>query len=78
MTAYVPYLDLAAAVGLQPKDRVYLSSDLMALAWNARQHGETFCADALLDSFQKQITEEGTLLVPAFHFSFSKDRKSVV
>lgn len=71
MTAYVPYLDLAAAIGLQPKDRVYLSSDLMALAWNARQHGETFCADALLDSFQKQITEEGTLLVPAFHFSFS-------
>ena len=71
MKEYVSYRDLAAAIGLKQKDRVYLSSDLMALAWNARQHGEPFSADGLLDSFQKQITEEGTLLVPAFHFSFS-------
>lgn len=71
MKGYISYEEIAAAIGLKAKDRVYLSSDLMALAWNARQHGEKFSADALLESFQKQITDEGTLLVPTFHFSFS-------
>lgn len=68
---YLPYQEIAAAVGIRRGDRVYLSSDVLALAWTAKQHGEHFSADALIDSFQKQITEEGTLLIPTFHFDFS-------
>lgn len=68
---YVPYEELAAVLCLQPKDRVYLSSDLLALAWTAKRNGEDFLADRLIDSFQKQLTPEGTLLIPTFHFDFS-------
>ena len=68
---YLSYKFIAAAIGLQRADRVYLSSDLLALAQTARLHGEAFSADALIDSFQEQITKEGTLLIPTFHFDFS-------
>lgn len=68
---YLSYKALAKAVGVERGDRIYLSSDVLALAWTCRQHGEDFSVDGLIDSFQKQITEEGTLLIPTFHFGFS-------
>lgn len=68
---YLPYEEIAAAICLRPKDRVYLSSDLLALAWTARKNGEDFSADRFIESFQEQLTPEGTLLVPTFHFDFS-------
>ncbi|MDE7313409.1 MAG: AAC(3) family N-acetyltransferase [Eubacterium sp.] len=68
---YVPYTDIAGTVGISRGDRIYLSSDVLALAWTAKYHGECFSVDKLIDSFQKQITEDGTLLIPTFHFDFS-------
>lgn len=73
MSRYISYREIAAGIRLKQGDRVYLSSDILALAWAARQHGENFTADELIDSFQKQITPEGTLLIPAFHFGFSNE-----
>ncbi|MCI9530668.1 MAG: AAC(3) family N-acetyltransferase [Lachnospiraceae bacterium] len=68
---YISYEKIAQVIGIKPGDIVYLSSDILPLAWTAKLHGECFNIDRLIDSFQEQVTLKGTLLIPAFHFSFS-------
>lgn len=68
---YISYKKIAEAVGIKPGDRVYLSSDILALAWTAKKNEESFDVDELIQSFQERLTEEGTLLIPTFHFDFS-------
>lgn len=68
---YISYKKIPSELNLKPGDVIYLSSDILALAWTAVQNGESFEAEELIDSFQRQITEEGTLIIPSFHFNFS-------
>ena len=68
---YVSYLEIPSMLGLSKGDIVYLSSDIMGFAWNAKQHGEIFDTNQLIDAFLEKITEEGTLLIPTFNFDFS-------
>ena len=68
---YISYKKIASELDLKPGDVIYLSSDILALAWTAGQNGESFEAEELIDSFQRQITEKGTLIIPSFHFNFS-------
>lgn len=68
---YISFKEIAAAIGIKSGDIVYLSSDILSLAWTAKANGECFGIDGLIDSFQKEITPEGTLLIPSFHFDFS-------
>lgn len=68
---YISYREIAKAIGLKKGEAVYLSSDILSLAWAAKINGECFDMDGLIDCFQEQITMEGTLLIPTFHFSFS-------
>ena len=55
---YISYKKIASELGLKPGDVIYLSSDILALAWTAGQNGESFEAEELIDSFQRQITEK--------------------
>lgn len=68
---YISYREIAEAIGIKKGEKVYLSSDILSLAWAAKINGECFEIDRLIDSFQEQITMEGTLLIPTFHFGFS-------
>ncbi len=68
---YISYREIAAAAGVRPGDKLCLSSDILAIAFIAGENGEKFSADELLNSFQRQLTPRGTLLIPAFNFSFS-------
>lgn len=68
---YISYREIAKAIGIKKGEKVYLSSDILSLAWAAKINGECFDIDRLIDSFQEQITMEGTLLIPTFHFGFS-------
>lgn len=69
--SYIPYEQIASCLQIQTGDRVYLSSNIMQLAFLAMQHGEQFSPDRLIDSFQQILSPEGTLLIPTFHFNFS-------
>lgn len=75
MEPYISYKEIPNTIGLKPGERVYLSSDLMALAFTAKKNGESFCIDEFVDAFQKQITSDGTLIIPTFHFDFSNKGK---
>ena len=61
---YISYREIAKAIGIKKGEKVYLSSDILSLAWAAKINGECFDIDWLIDSFQEQITMEGTLLIP--------------
>lgn len=73
MSEYVSYLDIADRLdAIKKGDVVYVVSDVLELAKQAREHGERFDRDAFLTSLQKKVGEEGTLLIPTFNWDFCK------
>jgi len=68
---YVSYLDLPQILGIKKGDRVYLASNIMPVAFAASKNGQEFDPNKLIDAFLEVIGEEGTLLIPTFHFQFS-------
>lgn len=71
MTHYISYKEFPDIIGLKQGDRIYLSSDIMALAFIAKKNGESFSIDALINVLQEHITLTGTIMIPTFHFDFS-------
>lgn len=71
MEEYNPYKKIVLQLGLKSGDCVYLSSDVMKLAFYSSIHGEIFDLNKLINSFQKVITLKGTLMIPTFNFDFS-------
>lgn len=53
-------------------DIVYVVSDVLELAKQAREHGERFDRDVFLNSLQEKVGKEGTLLIPTFNWDFCK------
>lgn len=68
---YVPYLEIASCLDLKKGDRIYLSSDIMAISYMAQLNGEKFDMNRFIDSFMDVLSLEGTLLIPTFNFQFS-------
>ena len=65
---------LSLADNIRPGDTVYVISDLMKLMGKARAEGEAFDRDEMLNLLQEKVTEEGTLLIPAFNWDFCKGK----
>lgn len=70
---YIPYEEIPSHLGIHRGDKIYLASDVLALSFVARKHGEMFDADKMLDAFIREIGSEGTLMVPTFNFVFSNE-----
>lgn len=70
---YIPYEEIPSHLGIHRGDKIYLASDVLMLSFVARQHGEDFVADKMLDAFIREIGSESTLLVPTFNFVFSNE-----
>ena len=70
---YIPYEKIPSRLGIHRGDKIYLASDVLMFSFVARQHGETFEADKMLEAFIREIGAEGTLLVPTFNFVFSNE-----
>lgn len=68
---YIPYQEIPKALGIQKGDCVYLASNIMPFAFYAAKNGEKLDMNLFLDAFMEAVTEEGTLLIPTFHFDFS-------
>ncbi|MEG0769680.1 MAG: AAC(3) family N-acetyltransferase [Ruthenibacterium sp.] len=70
---YLSYKDIAAQLDrIRPGSVVYLVSDIMQLVFACKKHGESFDANAFIDSLQRKIGPEGTLMIPAFSWDFCK------
>lgn len=73
MSGYISCTELAGHLGqIHKGDIVYVVSDVLELAKQAREHGDRFDRDAFLNSLQEKVGEEGTLLVPTFNWDFCK------
>lgn len=73
MDAYISCDKLAEQIDtIQKGDIVYVVSDVLELAKQAREHGERFDRDCFLESLQRKVGETGTLLIPTFNWDFCK------
>jgi aminoglycoside 3-N-acetyltransferase len=70
MDEYVSYLNLVDLLDIQEKDVLLVSSDIQRVAYAAAKNGERFSPELLIESLQKKIGEEGTLLFPTFNWDF--------
>ncbi len=73
-TEYISYQQLPAALGLEKKDVVLLTSDITDLFLQCQEHGEVFDANILLTRFQEAVGEEGTLLIPTYNWGFCQGK----
>ncbi len=59
------YLSLASQLNLKENDILFIASDVMQLARDAKSAGERFDASAFIESFQ-EVLKYGTILIPAY------------
>ena len=71
MKQYKNISEIAQSFGVTKGDFIYLSSDIMALAFITKKNEGIFDANKIIDCFIDEITEEGTLVIPTFNFDFS-------
>ena len=71
MKQYKNISEIAKSFGVTKGDFIYLSSDIMALAFITKKNEGIFDANKIIDCFIDEITEEGTLVIPTFSFDFS-------
>ena len=70
MSDYVKLRQLAAHLGLNKGDRVYVTSDVKNLLYEAMHHDDETDLNILIDGITEIIGEEGTLVIPTFNWSF--------
>lgn len=71
MNAYdeiVNYLDLKKG------DSIWVSSELIKFVLKFKKKKISFDGNALIDSFQKAVGEDGTIIIPTFSFEFSNNK----
>ena len=59
------YTALAEQLNLEENDTLFIASDIRQLALQARKNGDSFDANAFIESFQA-VLHNGTLIVPAY------------
>ncbi len=74
MAEYKSYQLLPSLMGLEKGDVVLLTSDITDLFLQCQEHGEVFSPNLLLDGFQEAVGDEGTLLIPTYHWGFCQGK----
>lgn len=63
MSSYLP--EFFSKIAIEPKDIIFLSSDINQLARNLKAESVNFDVQLFIDSFQEKLSD-GTLIIPAF------------
>jgi aminoglycoside 3-N-acetyltransferase len=66
---YCPYSEIVDHLEIQKGDIVYIASNLIKLMRLAQKKEKEFSADKFIESFQKKVGPEGTLLFPAYNYT---------
>ena len=69
---YIKLRNLAAQLGINKGDKVYVTSDVKQLLYDLMQSGDETDLNILIDGLIDIIGEEGTLVFPTFNWSFCK------
>ena len=70
MSEYVKLRQIASNLGLNRGDRVYVTSDVKSLLYDLMHHDDETDLNILIDGIIDIIGEEGSLVFPAFNWSF--------
>ncbi len=70
MSEYIKLRDLAAHLGINKGDRIYVTSDVKGLLYNCMHHDDETDLNILIDALIDIIGEEGSLVFPTFNWSF--------
>jgi aminoglycoside 3-N-acetyltransferase len=69
---YVPFQEWVEYLDIHEGDILLVSSDIQRAALAAFRNKENFSPDLLIESLQKKLTSEGTLMFPTFNWDFCK------
>ena len=72
---YIPYCKIVDELNIQKGDIVMIASDITKLAFLAKKNEGEFSIDKFIDSFQKKVGEQGTLIIPAFNHNLRSLQK---
>ena len=73
MKEYIAYDEILNQIDeIQKGDIVYVVSDILQLSLASREAGVRFDINRFLDSILSKVGEEGTVLIPTFHWGFCK------
>ncbi len=70
---YISYQNIVDHLDITEGDTVVIASDITRIAIQAGRKEGQFDADKFLDSFQRKLGNNGTILIPAYNFNFRKD-----
>lgn len=68
------YSKIVSCFDLKRGDCIWLSSELIKLVLLLKRNNITFDSNALIETFQKAVGPEGTILIPNFSFEFSNHK----
>lgn len=68
----LPYFENIPEGLINPGDVVYVISDILELSKSERADGLRLNRDELINSIQRMVTPEGTILFPTFNWDFCK------
>ncbi len=75
---YIPYQKIVDHLDITEGDIIVIASDITRIAIQAGRKEGQFDADKFLDSFQRKVGNNGSILIPAYNFNFrNKDGFSV-
>ncbi|MDR1944158.1 MAG: AAC(3) family N-acetyltransferase [Synergistaceae bacterium] len=67
-----PYREWVNRLDIKSDDVLLVSSDIQRAALTVMRNGEIFSPSLLIESFQKKLGPEGTLLFPTFNWGFCR------
>jgi len=67
------YLELLSRLGIPPGSMLMVTADLTRLAILSRKKSGPFDIDLFISSIQKQLGNEGTLIIPSFNFNLKNN-----
>ena len=70
MSEYIKLRQLASRLGINKGDRVYVTSDVKNLLYEAMHHDDETDLNILIEGMMDIIGEEGSLVFPSFNWSF--------
>ena len=71
---YIPYTQIMCNLPICKGDILYVVSDILGIAKACKENGEKFECEKFIESLQKAVGKEGTLLFPTFNFNFCKEQ----
>lgn len=66
---YQPYISIPEHLDIREGEMLVIAADLTRIALSAIRHEGNFDPGMLIESYQRKVSENGTLLIPSYNFN---------